>query len=394
MEDLLDDPRVSGTALAGIISSMQPRLLIPDDRPWRVLGLMSGTSADGVDVVAIEVDPRAFEGGHPFRRVLGHHAEPYPTSLRGQVLAAAANRLDPAGLCLLQRRLGDHHARAARELCASLNLKPDLASLHGQTVQHHPDQGASLQLADPYVLAESLGCPVVWDLRRRDLALGGQGAPLVPLPERWLHGAGAWLALNLGGIANLTVWDGTATQAWDTGPGMSLLDLAAERWLGLPFDPEGRSAQGAVSEALLVRWLMHPYFQANPPKSTGRETFGEAWIREELTALEALSLPDRLATLAAFSAAAVAQEVARLAPWPVGMKGLVSGGGAQHTRLRTELATRLSLPLEDDLLFPTGAREAVSWALLGAASALGIPGNLPAVTGASRPVVLGSWVWP
>jgi anhydro-N-acetylmuramic acid kinase len=373
---------------------MQPRLLIPDDRPWRVLGLMSGTSADGVDVVAIEVDPGAFQDGKPFRSLLGHHSEGYPAQLRDQVLAAASNRLAPEELCILQRSLGDHHARAAMTLCEGLALRPDLASLHGQTVQHHPSQGASLQLADPYVLAEVLGCPVVWDLRRRDLALGGQGAPLVPLPERWLHGAGPWMALNLGGIANLTLWDGQTTRAWDTGPGMSLLDLAAKRWLDLPFDPEGAAASGIVAEPLLNRWLRHPYFQVAPPKSTGREVFGEAWLAIETTGLEALPLADRLATLAAFTAAAVSIEAARTAPWPTGMRGLVSGGGARHRRLRAELAQRLPLPLEDDATFPSSAREAVSWALLGAASALGIPGNLPEVTGASRAAVLGSWVWP
>jgi anhydro-N-acetylmuramic acid kinase len=373
---------------------MQPRIPLPDDRPWRVLGLMSGTSADGVDAVLIEVDPRAFQAGRPFRSLLRHLALPYPADLRELVLAAAANHLDPAGLCILQRRLGDHHASAARTLCDNLGLQPDLASLHGQTVQHHPAQGASLQLADPYVLAEVLGCPVVWDLRRRDLALGGQGAPLVPLAERWLHGSSPWLALNLGGIANLTVWDGETTSAWDTGPGMSLLDLAADRWLDRPFDPDGAAASGQVQEALLSRWLRHPYFQAPPPKSTGREVFGLAWLLAESPGLESLALPDRLATLAAFTAASVALEAARLTPLPTDTRALVSGGGAQHRRVRSELEARLPWPLEDDVAFPSGAREAVSWALLGAASALGLPGNLPEVTGATRPVALGSWVWP
>ncbi|WP_243304056.1 anhydro-N-acetylmuramic acid kinase [Geothrix oryzisoli] len=373
---------------------MRSRIPLPEDRPWRVLGLMSGTSADGVDVVAVAVDPAAFPDGRPFRSLLGHHASPYPEALKAEVLAAASNHLDPAGLCILQRRLGDHHARAAADLCTALGLKPDLASLHGQTVQHHPAEGASLQLADPYVLAEALGCPVVWDLRRRDLALGGQGAPLVPLPERWLRGTEPWLALNLGGIANLAYWDGARLHAWDTGPGMSLLDLAARRWLGQAFDPGGAAASGGVHDGLLARWMRHPYFQQAPPKSTGREVFGGAWLEEEAAALEALPLPDRLATLAAFSAEAVAHEAARLAPLALGTRGLVSGGGALHGRLRSELASRLALPLADDTTFPSGAREAVSWALLGAASALGVAGNLPEVTGATRPVALGSWVWP
>jgi len=373
---------------------MHARLPLPEDRPWRVLGLMSGTSADGVDAVLVEVDPRGYEGGCPFRSLTGHHHLPYPDPLRNRVLAAAADRLGPGDLCILQRHLGDQHAAAARELCEALGLRPDLAALHGQTVQHHPNQGASLQLADPYVLVEALGCPVVWDLRRRDLALGGQGAPLVPLTERWLHGSEPWLALNLGGIANLCAWDGQHLRAWDAGPAMSLLDLAARRWLDLPFDPDGGAATGRVDEPSLQRWLLHPYFPQEPPKSTGRETFGEAWMEAEATALEALPLPDRLATLAAFSAEAVARETARLGALPAGTRGLVSGGGSHHRRLRDELARRMPLALEDDVAFPAGAREAVSWALLGAASALGLPGNLPEVTGARRSAVLGSWVWP
>jgi anhydro-N-acetylmuramic acid kinase len=144
----------------------------------------------------------------------------------------------------------------------------------------------------------------------------------------------------------------------------------------------------------LDRWLRHPYFQVAPPKSTGREVFGEGWLEPETALLEALPLADRLATLAAFTAASISIEAARTAPWSADLRGLVSGGGARHRRLRAELATRLPLRLEDDAAFPSGAREAVSWALLGAASALGIPGNLPEVTGASRAAVLGSWVWP
>ncbi|HEX9009921.1 MAG TPA: anhydro-N-acetylmuramic acid kinase [Holophagaceae bacterium] len=358
------------------------------------MGLMSGTSADGVDAVLVEVDAAGYDGGRPFRALLGHRHLAYPEALREGVLAAAGDRMAPSALCRLQRELGDHHAEAARGLCDALALTPDLASLHGQTVQHHPDRGASLQLADPYVLAEALGCPVVWDLRRRDLALGGQGAPLVPLTERWLHGNGPWLALNLGGIANLCAWDGSRLRAWDTGPAMSLLDLAARRWLGLDFDPDGAAAAGAIEETLLARWLAHPFFRLEPPKSTGRETFGEAWLAAEAPTLESLPLADRLATLAAFTAEAVAREAARLGPLPPGTRGLVSGGGARHRRLRQELARRLPQALADDVAFPPGAREAVSWALLGAASALGVPGNLPEVTGARRAAVLGSWVWP
>ncbi|HJW09174.1 MAG TPA: anhydro-N-acetylmuramic acid kinase [Holophagaceae bacterium] len=363
--------------------------------PWRVMGLMSGTSADGVDAVMIDVDPSAFDGGRPFRALVGHHHSAYPSELRDEVLAAASDRLGPSGLCVLQRRLGEHHAQAAAELSVRLGLAPHFISLHGQTVQHHPGHGASLQLADPYLLVERLQCPVVWDLRRRDLALGGQGAPLVPLTELWLRGGGSpWIALNLGGIANATVWDGARLHAWDLGPGMSLLDLAARRWLGIAFDPGGAYAAGIVDEALLERWCRHAHFELGPPKSTGRETFGAAWLEEEAPALERLPLEDRLATLAAFTAEAAARELARLR-LPGCLPGLVSGGGARHKRLREELARRIpAIQWEDDDEFPSGAREAVSWALLGAASAAGVSGNLPEVTGAARAAVLGSFAFP
>ncbi|MBS1766113.1 MAG: anhydro-N-acetylmuramic acid kinase [Acidobacteria bacterium] len=360
--------------------------------PWRVLGLMSGTSADGVDAALIEVDPAGFEGGRPFQGLIRHAWTPYPAALREGVLAAAANRLDPAALCILQRRLGGHHAEAAASLCAE--IQPDLASLHGQTVQHHPEAGATLQLADPYVLCERLRCPVVFDLRRRDMALGGQGAPLVPKAELWLQGAARpFLALNLGGIANATVWDGANLRAWDLGPGMSLLDLGARRWLGREFDPEGGHATGEVHGVLLEAWMRHPYFEAAPPKSTGREVFGEAWLNQQAPSLEALRPEDRLATLAAFSAEAIARELSRF-PMP-DLEGLLSGGGAHHARLRDELARRApTVAWRMDDALPSGSREAVSWALLGAASAAGVPGNLPSVTGATREAVLGAWVFP
>jgi anhydro-N-acetylmuramic acid kinase len=356
---------------------------------------MSGTSADGADAVLIKVDPAGFRRGRPFLGLLGHHYEPYPADLRTTVLAAAGDELKPSQLCILQARLGTHHAATAKALVEHLGVAPHCASLHGQTVQHWPGHGATLQLADPYLLAEALHCPVVWDLRRRDLALGGQGAPLVPLTELWLHGLdGAWVALNLGGIANATVWNGAQVQAWDLGPAMSLLDLAAQRWLGLPFDPDGAGAGGAVDTPMLTPWLAHPYFMTPPPKSTGREVFGAQWLEREGVALEQLALPDRLATLAAFTAQAVARELRAWGPpLPAGTRLLLSGGGARHRRVRLELERALpGLAPEPDLVFPSGAREAVSWALLGAASALGVAGNLPEVTGASRGAVLGSWV--
>jgi len=385
-------PFIQGPGIMGGMTMIPGTPLPPG--PWNVLGLMSGTSADGTDAAMIRVDPRAFGNGTPFLDFLGHCFLPYPEDLREQVLAAAADLLKPSALCILQRRLGECHAEAGRTLTQNLSLQPHLACLHGQTVQHHPNQGATLQLADPYLLSETLGCPVVWDLRRRDMALGGQGAPLVPMAEVWLHGQSQpWAALNLGGIANITLWSGTRLQAWDLGPAMSLLDLAAQRWLGLPFDPEGEHAHGPASTRLVDRWMEHPHFQKTPPKSQGREVFGPQWLEREAPALAALPVEERLATLAAFTAEACARELSRFGEaLPVNSPLWISGGGTRHLPLRRELIQRLShFRVEVDRSFPSGAREAISWALLGAASAVGMPGNFPEVTGAGRSAILGSW---
>lgn len=365
--------------------------------PWSVLGLMSGTSADGAEAALVEVDPTAFAGGRPFLGLTFHHHADYPPDLRRDVLAAAADDLSPARLCVLQRRLGEHHAQAAAACAEAAGRRPHLACLHGQTVQHRPAEGATLQLADPYLLAEALRCPVAWDLRRRDLALGGQGAPLVPKAELWLRGTDRpWLALNLGGIANFAAWDGARLNGFDAGPGMSLLDLAAQRWLGRPFDPGGAAASGAVRADRLAAWLAHPYFQTPPPKSTGREVFGSAWLAGRWEDLETLPLEERLATLAAFSARACGEAWGRFgASLPAGTELLLSGGGGRHARLRSLLAEAFpAFRIAEDVALPSASREAVAWALLGAASALGLPGNAPEVTGASREAVLGAWVLP
>lgn len=391
----IDQPKAPEATSPGIMSKMSQILPVTfPATPWNVLGLMSGTSADGTDAAMIRVNPSAFRNGDPFLAFLGHRHLPYPTEFRNGILAAASDALKPSELCILQRRLGTCHAEAGLALVQELGITPHFASLHGQTIQHWPDCGATLQLADPYVLAEALECPVIWDLRRRDMALGGQGAPLVPMTELWLHGqTQPWAALNLGGIANITIWDGARVQAWDLGPAMSLLDLAAQRWLNLPFDPEGAQASGEIAQELLKQWLTHPYFSTAPPKSTGREVFGAAWLQATMASLERLPTEDRLATLAAFTAEACSQELNR---WghqlPLGSPLWISGGGARHSRLRQELTTRLPrFQTAEDHTFPSGAREAVSWALLGAASAAGVPGNLTAVTGAKRPGILGSW---
>ena len=362
---------------------------------WRVVGVMSGTSADGVDAVCIEVDPTCFASGRPFRSLRGHHYEAYPNELRSEILQATQDTLRISQLTCLQRILGDCHARCVQTLLRADPVPVDLISLHGQTVQHHPHAGATLQLADPYVMAKATGVPVIWDLRRVDLAYGGQGAPLVPQTERWLRGSDtSWVALNLGGIANVTIWDQHQLRAWDTGPGMSLLDIAASWWLTTAYDLDGARASGQVHDEWIREGLQDPYFSRPRPKSTGREYFGSSWLQARRSTLESWPLEDRLATLAAFTAQSIVHELKREGI-PEACSGWVSGGGSAHTRLWQELQQRLpELSWKLDTSLPAGAREAVSWALLGAASAAGQPGNHPEVTGASQSLQLGSWVFP
>ena len=362
---------------------------------WRVVGVMSGTSADGVDAVCIEVDPSQFKSGQPFRSFQGHYFEAYPSALRSRILQATQDTLKISELTLLQRALGDFHAACVQKLLQQQNQPVHLIALHGQTVQHHPQHGASLQLADPYVMAKATGVPVVWDLRRVDLAYGGQGAPLVPKTEQWLRGTEtSWLALNLGGIANVTVWDQSHLRAWDTGPGMSLLDLAATWWLETPYDSQGAHATGHVHTEWIQEGLQDAYFVRSLPKSTGREYFGSSWLTARRPSLESWSLEDRLATLAAFTAESIAHELKREG-YSKGFNAWVSGGGSAHPRLLQELKRVLpEIHWNLDTSLPPGSREAVSWALLGAASAVGQAGNHPDVTGASQSLILGSWTFP
>lgn len=366
-------------------------LNLPLDRPWRVLGIMSGTSADGIDCALVEIDPSGFNSGTPFKRLLHHHYEGYPDLLKINILEAIHNHSLPKDICILQRELGDFCAEIIKHILK--DHKIDFVSLHGQTIQHHPHQGATLQLADPYVISLASQSPVVWDLRRMDMALGGQGAPLVPLTEIWLRGAKEpWVALNIGGIANVTVWTGAELKAWDTGPGMSILDIAAGKWLGMTQDEDGGNATGKVHKDLLEHWMKDDYFFHAPPKSTGREQFGHDWFERHRVLLESFPISDRLATLAAFTATSIQFELSRI-PLESGTLGFVSGGGSLHKRVMDELSTESQILWSKDSQFPIGSREAISWALLGAASALGLPGTIQEITGASKAGILGSWVF-
>ena len=370
------------------------------------IGLMSGTSLDGIDAALVEIGDSP-SGDRP--RLLASHAEPMPEALRERLWrlchAGQASFTDLAAaedaFCRLQ-------AKAVAALLAASDTPPDgveAIGSHGQTIEHapwgHVDGPAyTLQLDNPSLLAELTGCPVVADFRRRDLAAGGQAAPLAPAFHQALFRCpGEWrLVLNLGGFANLTLLPpadhDAAVTGFDTGPANVLLDAWHARYRGGRFDADGAwAASGQVDEALLERLLGEPFFHRPPPRSTGREVFHLDWLAHHLRGGEAPA--DVQATLAELTATSVALgvEMARErhgAPPPAAL--IPCGGGAHNPHLLARVARHLpDTPLiaSADWGWPADWLEAGAFAWLAWRRFAGLPGNLPAVTGAAGARVLG-----
>ncbi|MEU3955864.1 anhydro-N-acetylmuramic acid kinase, partial [Streptomyces achromogenes] len=338
----------------------------------RVIGLMSGTSYDAIEAAAADL---ALNGDALLLRPLGHLSVPYPDELRDRVAAA----LPPAptttqAVCALDTGIGQAFAgaagRALRDLCAGT---ADLVVSHGQTVHHWVEDGTvrgTLQLGQPAWIAEATGLPVVSDLRSRDVAAGGQGAPLVALTDTLLLSGlpGTPAALNLGGIANITVLaPGAEPLAFDTGPANALLDAAVHHFTdgAAAYDEDGRRAGvGRVSPGLLRVLLDDPYYRRPAPKSTGKEHFHLPYLRRALDSVPVPDTADVLATLTRLTAVTVADAcrahgVTRL---------VVSGGGTRNPVLMRMLAEELpGVPLgpSDELGLPSAAKEALAFAVLG-----------------------------
>jgi anhydro-N-acetylmuramic acid kinase len=364
-------------------------------RPERLAGVMSGTSLDGVDAVVADFAPPA-----GVCRTLGAAHLPFPSSLRHELAALQSPGDDElARAARASVALADCYADAVVAACQDARVVPaDLVAVgvHGQTVRHRPGEQWTLQLNDPARVAERTGVTVVADFRRRDIAAGGQGAPLVPAFHHALFARAdrARAVVNLGGIANVTLLvPGEPVRGFDTGPGNVLLDHWHARHGGGPFDEGGAwAASGRVDHALLHAMLAEPFFAASPPKSTGRDLFNAGWLDDMLAHARAPEHPpDVQATLAALTARSVADAIkaARADVHEV----LVCGGGARnHTLMRMlghELAPARVLSTADEGV-AVDQVEALAFAWLAREALAGRTGSLAEVTGAAGPRVLGA----
>lgn len=365
------------------------------------IGLMSGTSLDGVDGVLADFDPS--RGGRSAIRVLAHQQAAFPDALRSTLLRLNSRGDDELHqAALAANALVRAYAEVVEALLRQCQLSPAQVraiGAHGQTVRHRPQEfdgtGYTLQLINGALLAELSGIDVVCDLRSRDVAAGGQGAPLVPALHAALFAApGTDVAvLNLGGIGNLTLLPAQgAVRGFDCGPGNALLDLWCQRHLGQAYDEGGHwASSGKVNDRLLNQFLSEPFLQRDPPKSTGRDLFHAAWLETALQQVADIAPADVQATLAEFSARAATDALRRYAPLTGRL--LVCGGGAFNTHLMQRLAALLpDIPVDstDAAGMPPLQVEALAFAWLAQAFVARRPGNLAAVTGATGPRVLGA----
>jgi anhydro-N-acetylmuramic acid kinase len=388
-----------------------------------VAGVMSGTSADGVDVAVCRISPSRVEGGTPVVKLLGHVGVAYPKAVRAAVLGAMdAYAISVAELARLNWRLGEVYADAVEKAQSSVGVKIGLVGCHGQTVYH---QGAAekylgralrvtWQMGEASVIAERLRVPVISDFRPADVAAGGQGAPLVPMLDYCMFRSSkvSRVLLNLGGIGNLTAIPAGAgvdgVMAFDTGPGNMVIDACMRRLYEREFDKGGVVARtGNVLKDVVEKILTEGYyFSALPPKSCGREQFGEAFVSRFIAmSRKAVGRDDRdedvVATATALTAASVVDayrrfvwghvgQAARLSP----VEFVVAGGGAKNDLLMGMLRDgleplKVKVRMMEELGVPAQAKEAVAFALMAWLSWNGLVGNVPTATGAKRAVVLG-----
>ncbi len=362
------------------------------------LGIMSGTSLDGIDCALVDVQSRGAGVKTDLLDAQTFAFEAEVAEILDEVVCRGRGGL--AAVARLHRAIGDAHAAAAEHFLHGRSV--DFAAMHGQTIFHDGAAALTLQIGDPFALRDRIGASVCFDFRSADCALGGSGAPLVPSVDVLLLAdpAEKRVALNCGGIANLTLLpvaaelDEERIVAFDTGPGNMLLDAWIAEASGgrLRFDRNGETAaRGSVDASLLAAMLDDPYFAQPGPKSTGRERFGEAFLSRYRAALRALTLEDGLATLLALTVESIARALERYRFDDARI--LCSGGGAKNGRLLAALRERLShsrVESSDAVGVPAESKEALAFAVLGYQTLRERSANLPSVTGARRRAVLGA----
>jgi len=373
-----------------------------------VAGVMSGTSADGIDVALIEISGRLLETK---LRLLHHRHKNFPAPVRRQILSVMNASTKVADLARLNFLLGELYAQAVLETQQRGGVKADLVGCHGQTIYHQGEPlnflgkkiATTWQTGEGAVIAARAGVPVVSDFRVADMANGGKGAPLVPYLDYLLYrdATRGRIVQNIGGIGNLTAIPAGASPdevtAFDTGPGNMVMDALAERLFKTPFDRDGRiAARGRVNEPLL-RWAMSlRYFRRPPPKTAGREEFGREFVREFVRRAGRLRKEDVIATATALTARSISDSIRRFV-----LHGknnyrdyFVSGGGTRNRTLMHMLELELApvgLPVRttDEFGLPSDAKEAVAFAVLAYHTWHREPSNIPSATGAKRMAILG-----
>ena len=379
----------------------------------RIVGLMSGTSVDGIDVAVAEIS-----GAPPALHIeqLAFATVPWAANTRDEIFAGFHQSTTSAALCRLNFSLGKAFAAATLRVLSEAGIDPksiDIIGSHGQTLWHdvqHGQVNSTLQLGEPAVIATRTGITTVGNFRVADVAVGGQGAPLVAILDWYClrppAGSTGWRAMqNIGGIGNVTLLPPLGVDAeplaFDTGPGNALIDWAAQqatanRWA---YDVDGQlAASGRISGELLEDWLDHPYFAQPLPKSTGRETFSLALAQQWQVQAQQLGLSpaDLVATLTELTAASIADAYKKYTPAPIS-QAVMAGGGARNptllariqAQLHSQLGYLVAVTTHEALGINSDAKEALLFALLAYLCVHGWPGNLPACTGATRPQVLG-----
>jgi anhydro-N-acetylmuramic acid kinase len=392
-----------------------------------VAGVMSGTSADGINVALVRIGDGSraasgtlHAGGQecpPYAlRVLGHAEYPYPKKVRAAVLAAMnASRASVADLARLNFLLAELYAEAVLATQHKFRALAELVGCHGQTLYHQGEPAKFLgrklavtwQTGEGAVLAARVGVPVVSDFRPADMAVGGKGAPLVPFLDFLLYRDAkiGRIVQNIGGIANLTAIPAGASLeqviAFDTGPGNMVMDALTQKYFGKPYDRGGKiAASGKVLDEVVARVLREPYFRRKPPKTAGREEFGREFVQNFVKLCGRAAKQDVIATATALTSRSIANAVRRLLTGKANYREfVVSGGGAKNLALmellRAELRPLgLQLRSSDEFGLPAEAKEAAAFALLAYQTWNRLPSNVPAATGAKRAAVLGKISYP